>query len=115
MKRMATLLAAVAALSLILAFSSMGFAQDNTPRAARGARIFNVLDPNNTGTITKQAFMAEAQQRAEKSWARIDPTGKGSVTREEFMAGRAHKGGKHGMRGMRGMHSGPADSAAPQQ
>jgi len=110
MKRMATLIAAVAALSLILAFSGISFAQGDAQKAPRGERVFKVLDPGNTGKITKEAFMAEAQKNAEKRWAKIDPAGKGSVTREEFMAARAmHKGGGHGK------HGKPAEPAAPQQ
>jgi len=96
MKRMKTLIPAAVALSLVLGLSSMGFAQGNapapTPKHEKGAWVFKTLDPNNTGKITREAFMAEAQNRAMKRWEKIDPNGKGFVTREEYMAARGHKG-----------------------
>ena len=100
MKRVTTLMAAAAVLSLVLGLSSISFAQGETPapRPHRAERIFKALDPDNTGKITREAFMAEAQKRAMLRWERLDPNGKGFVTREDFKRGRPnhHRGPMHG-------------------
>lgn len=58
-------------------------------RKARGARLFNRLDADNDGKVSK----AEALAAAEKRFDRVDANGDGFVTPEEARAGR--KGHKH--------------------
>jgi hypothetical protein len=52
--------------------------------------------------MTKAQFMAKAQERAEKMFARMDKNGDGVVTREEMKAARAEMKGERGERGERG-------------
>jgi len=92
----------VAVLSLVLGLSSLGFAQNNAPapRHDQGERVFKALDPDNTGRITREAFMEAAQKRAMIAWEQIDPNGKGYVTKEDFLArtaaAHAHRAHRHG-------------------
>jgi len=89
----------IAALSLVLGLSSLGFAQNSASAPEWGARAFKALDPNNTGKVTREAFMEAAQKRSMLAWERLDPNGKGFVTKEDFLArtaaAHAHRGHGH--------------------
>lgn len=72
------------------------FAQDAPPAAAAGGAMFDRLDANHDGVITREEFNANVAER----FTRLDTNKDGKVSDAEREA--AGRGGGMGMRGMTG-------------
>jgi hypothetical protein len=75
-------------------------------------KVFNELDPNGTGSITKagleNAFGANNKDLADAVFAKLDTNGDGSISQSEFAAGTTRGPGGHHHH----MHAPPPDNGS---
>jgi len=122
MDKMTVALAVAAALVIgTNVWAQDGKAAGSADKGKGGSRnpeaMFQKMDANNDGTVSKDEFVASHEARAkdsgreapskdmiEKRFAAMDTDNDGKLTKEEFVAGFAKMRGEHGKRG---------DGAAP--
>lgn len=74
-------------LGLILGSAMVSSAQDKAPgKVHDSGKVFERMDANNDGKVTKDEFMADSKARAEKRWSKLDPQNKGALTKAEMNA-----------------------------
>ena len=115
MKKITLILAASA-----LAIPAAGAAQPG-PRGPQGdvtleqmqqrsAQMFERLDANRDGQVTKAEIEAQREERRDQRFARIDANKDGALTQDELESARdqrqANRGERRGNRGLRGMRRG---------
>lgn len=121
MDRISKVTVAVAAAVLVVGVCAWA-EEGNAPKAGEGGKgkgarpnpeaVFQKMDANNDGIVTKDEFIAnhEAHAKAagreappkeeiEKRFAAMDTNGDGQLTKDEFSAGFAKGRGGHGKRG----------------
>jgi hypothetical protein len=72
--------------ALAMLMAAPALAQDGAPPPADGKGRLAAIDTNGDGKVEKSEFLAKAQERAEKMFAKLDANGDGVITPDEFKA-----------------------------